>query len=42
MAEAVRGKKSTKSTGGGGQADRLTPTQKLAAFLVIMGEDSAA
>ena len=37
MAEAVRGKKEVKQPG-----DDLTPTQKLAAFLVIMGEDSAA
>ena len=37
MAEAVREKKSTKDPG-----DHLTPSQKLAAFLVIMGEDSAA
>ena len=37
MAEAVRKKKETKQPG-----DNLTPTQKLAAFLVIMGEDSAA
>ena len=41
MAEADRGKKSTKGPAAG-LADRLTPTQKLAAFLVIMGEDSAA
>ena len=41
MAEAVREKKSTKAPVAG-LADRLTPTQKLAAFLVIMGEDSAA
>ena len=40
MAEAVRGKKSKKETTAPG--DDLTPTQKLAAFLVIMGEDSAA
>ena len=37
MADAVRKKKSTKEP-----EDRLTPTQKLAAFLVIMGENSAA
>ena len=37
MAEAVRKKKDTKQPG-----DDLTPTQKLAAFLVIMGEESAA
>ena len=37
MAEAVRKKKDAKQPG-----DDLTPTQKLAAFLVIMGEESAA
>ena len=37
MAEAVRKKKAAKQPG-----DDLTPTQKLAAFLVIMGEESAA
>ena len=37
MAEAVRKKKEAKQPG-----DDLTPTQKLAAFLVIMGEESAA
>ena len=37
MAEAVRKKKEATQPG-----DDLTPTQKLAAFLVIMGEESAA
>ena len=42
MAEAVREKKSKKSTKAASPGDNLTPSQKLAAFLVIMGEDSAA
>ena len=42
MAEAVRGKKSKKAKETATPGDDLTPSQKLAAFLVIMGEDSAA